>query len=349
MQPSPLPLKTISIVGWSSASAQYGIVLETLSEWNIIINSIHYLHPSISPTSLSNIAECNSINEVLRRNPDLLVVFSCTSRLIQELENVPIHKPILFVNPHFQTPDALAHLAHFLSNPNRLAYLHFDKIQSSAFRYIQTLIKDKRLGSLFSIHWQEATPTNTQSLFSHLQEPLLFMYSLSEKLPSVLQAKDDAMGGHPANVWLNVQSEDHAYQGTIHLSHENPLPNRCILECDEGRIEWHFKKANQLYIHHNDSPDIAKIELLRDFSQIPFQAHYMTECSTLELIEESIRGILKDNTARIFPHPVWAHQEILNTLDTCMSQSLLAHHGWFQVDELARLQKTRPTIITHHA
>lgn len=349
MQPNPKLFKTIGLIGWTPAYADYVGVLESIECWNIIIKSVHCLHDTTRQAlPFRRISLGKALSEVCGDSPDMVVVFCVTKDILNELKQYPAHRPVLFVNPHVSNLDTLRQMAHFLSNPKRATYVHFDKIESSAYKYIQTLIRDNTLGSLYGVFWQEVTHTNTQSLFSYLQEPLLLLKDLLGKVPYCL-SEDDAMGGSPANVWLKLKDDKKGHTGTVHISHENPLPNRCILECSEGRIEWPFKDAGKLYIHHNHSPDVAKVELLKDFSQTPFQAHYRSQCSVQELILESIRNILFDRAIGSFTHTALQHQEALNLIESIMSQSRLVHHGWFQVDELARLQKTRPLVVIKHA
>jgi predicted dehydrogenase len=70
--------------------------------------------------------------------------------------------------------------------------------------------------------------------------------------PEEILYEDDAMGGVDLNCRIQLKFPQ-GFSGEVRLSREFQLPNACVIECRDAKINWDVDEANQLQIGFHDS------------------------------------------------------------------------------------------------
>jgi len=120
-----------------------------------------------------------------------------------------------------------------------------------AMQAVHSMIEQGTLGRALAFDFSEggrfAWPAASAALFSradagggvlidlgtHLIDLLVWWFGE----PTVLDYEDDALGGIEANCRLTLQFAGEI-RGYIRLSRDHPLPNRCVVRCERGSMQW---------------------------------------------------------------------------------------------------------------
>jgi predicted dehydrogenase len=174
-----------------------------------------------------------------------------------------------------------------------------------AAQFIQEVLAQRRLGEVRAFSCSEGGhfrwPVQSPAFFQpvngrggvlldigvHLLDLLLWWWGE----PVVEYYADDAMGGVEANCQLRLAFSG-GVRGTVRLSRDCALPNRYVIECEQGRIVWEVHEANRVQIQYHDSAFALEGQLLQADSYEKRRANTFEQSfiSQLHNVLASVRG-----------------------------------------------------------
>jgi predicted dehydrogenase len=160
--------------------------------------------------------------------------------------------------------------------------------------------------------------------------------------PEEITYEDDAMGGVDLNCRVQLKFPQ-GFSGEVRLSREFRLPNICVIQCEEGDINWDIDESNQLRIGFHDSPyslesQLHQVKNMDNGLIVPGAvAADFHQCfvNQIKNVVAAIRGM------EPLMVPGEAGLASLGAIERCYSQRALMNMPWFSEPELLRAQQIR--------
>ena len=169
----------------------------------------------------------------------------------------------------------------------------------------------------------------------HVLDVLIYWFGM----PTSFRYEDDAMGGLEANSFIELEFENDI-KGTVRLSRDTNLPNRTIIECEQGWLRCGAASADQLEIGFPGSELSVAGEIKNIGKNGPDSYRSRSAASFSMAFAEQLRNVLaavrKDGELLID-----GEQGVLSMrlIEQCYSSRNLMSMPWLGQSEMSSTEK----------